>query len=109
MGLSYDRPLHSVHGHVPYIRMLDAAEAKSLQVDWEKGETVCVIAFGSLQVRVANIFKVYIHFTVEDTGRGLSETEKELLFARFSQASPRTHIHYGTLTTPPEDRRTTNP
>lgn len=34
-------------------------------------------------------------FSVEDTGRGLSDAEHELLFARFSQASPRTHIDYG--------------
>lgn len=34
-------------------------------------------------------------FTVQDTGRGLSASEHELMFARFSQASPRTHIDYG--------------
>lgn len=30
--------------------------------------------------------EVYIQFTVKDTGRGLSEDEKKLLFLRFSQA-----------------------
>ncbi len=39
--------------------------------------------------------KVYLHFAVEDTGRGLTEDEKKLLFIRFSQASPRTHVQYG--------------
>ncbi|KAF2170084.1 hypothetical protein M409DRAFT_64452 [Zasmidium cellare ATCC 36951] len=39
--------------------------------------------------------KVYIHFAVRDTGRGLSPEEKKLLFIRFSQASPRTHVQYG--------------
>lgn len=39
--------------------------------------------------------KVYIIFAVRDTGRGLSDPERDLLFARFSQASPRTHIDYG--------------
>ena len=38
---------------------------------------------------------VYIHFAVRDTGRGLSESEMKLLFLRFSQASPRTHVQYG--------------
>jgi hypothetical protein len=38
---------------------------------------------------------VFIQFSVKDTGRGLSEEERGSLFARFSQASPRTHIHYG--------------
>lgn len=39
--------------------------------------------------------EVYIHFAVQDTGRGLDEHEKKLLFLRFSQASPRTHVQYG--------------
>lgn len=39
--------------------------------------------------------EVYIHFAVEDTGRGLSTEEKKTLFLRFSQASPRTHVQYG--------------
>jgi PAS domain S-box-containing protein len=39
--------------------------------------------------------KVFVHFSVRDTGRGLSPEEKKLLFMRFSQASPRTHVQYG--------------
>lgn len=39
--------------------------------------------------------RVYIHFSVQDTGRGLSPEEKKMLFMRFSQASPRTHVQYG--------------
>jgi signal transduction histidine kinase len=38
---------------------------------------------------------VYIYFAVQDTGRGLDDLEKKQLFQRFSQANPRTHIHYG--------------
>ena len=39
--------------------------------------------------------EVFIHFAVQDTGRGLSDSEMKLLFHRFSQASPRTHVQYG--------------
>ncbi|KAI1436789.1 hypothetical protein GGR50DRAFT_170129 [Xylaria sp. CBS 124048] len=39
--------------------------------------------------------KINLHFTVKDTGRGLDDHEMKLLFQRFSQASPRTHVQYG--------------
>ncbi|EHL03523.1 putative Autoinducer 2 sensor kinase/phosphatase luxQ [Glarea lozoyensis 74030] len=38
---------------------------------------------------------IFLLFAVEDTGRGLDEKEKVLLFQRFRQASPRTHVQYG--------------
>ena len=38
---------------------------------------------------------IFLHFAVQDTGRGLSDSEKKLMFLRFSQASPRTHVQYG--------------
>ncbi|KAK4988682.1 hypothetical protein LTR50_003761 [Elasticomyces elasticus] len=38
---------------------------------------------------------VYIVIKVTDTGRGLTDDEKKLLFQRFSQASPKTHVEYG--------------
>jgi PAS domain S-box-containing protein len=39
--------------------------------------------------------EIYLYFAVKDTGRGLDEEEKKLLFLRFSQASPQTHVQYG--------------
>lgn len=38
---------------------------------------------------------INIHCSVEDTGRGLSEEELKILFQRFQQATPRTHVQYG--------------
>ena len=38
---------------------------------------------------------VYLNFAVQDTGKGLSESEKKMLFLRFSQANPKTHVQYG--------------
>lgn len=45
--------------------------------DWGDGETL------------------YILFRVQDTGCGLTTEEKQILFQRFKQASPRTHAQYG--------------
>jgi CheY-like chemotaxis protein len=53
-------------------------EDRHLKDDWKQAEDI-----------------VFLQFNVTDTGRGLSEDERASLFTRFSQASPRTHIHYG--------------
>jgi signal transduction histidine kinase len=38
---------------------------------------------------------LYLTFSVADTGRGLSNEEKAILFQKFTQASPETHVNYG--------------
>lgn len=38
---------------------------------------------------------IYLCITVQDSGCGLDEKERNTLFKRFSQASPRTHVQYG--------------
>ncbi|KAF3767951.1 hypothetical protein M406DRAFT_90515 [Cryphonectria parasitica EP155] len=38
---------------------------------------------------------LYIRFKVQDSGCGLTAEEKQILFQRFKQASPRTHAQYG--------------
>jgi hypothetical protein len=38
---------------------------------------------------------LFLGFSVADTGSGLSESEKALLFQRFTQASPETHVVHG--------------
>jgi PAS domain S-box-containing protein len=38
--------------------------------------------------------RFYLHCSVTDTGPGLSDEELKLLFQRFQQASPRTHVQY---------------
>jgi PAS domain S-box-containing protein len=39
--------------------------------------------------------ELFLRFRVQDTGCGLTVEEKQVLFQRFSQASPRTHAQYG--------------
>ncbi|KAI1407279.1 hypothetical protein F5Y13DRAFT_175205 [Hypoxylon sp. FL1857] len=38
---------------------------------------------------------IFLSFSVKDTGKGLTRDEKALVFNRFAQASPKTHIEYG--------------
>lgn len=38
---------------------------------------------------------MYLTFSVHDTGSGLTDEERALLFQRFTQASPETHVNYG--------------
>ena len=38
---------------------------------------------------------LFLSFSVSDTGSGLSDDERALLFQKFTQASPVTHVNYG--------------
>ncbi|KAI9753971.1 MAG: hypothetical protein M4579_004931 [Chaenotheca gracillima] len=74
---SVERPSKAVTPVVSYFPARPRREDSTAGTDWGSGE------------------EIFIHFAIEDTGRGLSENEKKLLFLRFSQASPRTHVQYG--------------
>ncbi|XP_044719958.1 histidine kinase-, DNA gyrase b-, and HSP90-like ATPase domain-containing protein [Hirsutella rhossiliensis] len=39
--------------------------------------------------------RINLHCSVEDTGPGLDKEELKVLFQRFQQATPRTHVQYG--------------
>jgi len=86
IGASEDRPSLSsngstskkvVHPDVSYFPTRSKQKDMTTGGDWGTGK------------------EIYLYFAVKDTGRGLDENEKKLLFLRFSQASPRTHVQYG--------------
>ncbi|KAH7395319.1 hypothetical protein DE146DRAFT_697545 [Phaeosphaeria sp. MPI-PUGE-AT-0046c] len=62
---------------IQYVPQKSLREDYLEQPEWGDGETF------------------YLHFTVRDTGCGLTREHKEKLFMRFSQASPRTYVQYG--------------
>ena len=74
-GASLERPVRD--GTISYFPPRTQKPDLTESPDWGDGE------------------QVYMHVAVEDTGRGLTNDEKKLLFMRFSQASPRTHVQYG--------------
>lgn len=77
VGASLERPSKHEPNHVSYFPTRAKRKDLTKSAEWGSGE------------------KVFIHFAVQDTGRGLTQDETKLLFLRFSQASPRTHVQYG--------------
>ncbi|KAF1926105.1 uncharacterized protein M421DRAFT_224907 [Didymella exigua CBS 183.55] len=77
LSVALTRPTHNADGRVSYIPRSSGHEAKTLLADWEQGQSV------------------FVRFSVQDTGTGMTDAQHHLLFTRFSQASPRTHIDYG--------------
>ncbi|KAF1831606.1 hypothetical protein BDW02DRAFT_600665 [Decorospora gaudefroyi] len=77
LSASRERPSASPAPTVSYFPMRAKRTDQTFGPDWGDGE------------------EIFLEFAVQDTGRGLTPEEKNLLFQRFSQASPRTHITYG--------------
>lgn len=75
IGASKDKPTTSAEG-IQYLDFRMNREDLTQRREWGDGE------------------ELYLHFSVADTGCGLTVDEKKLLFMRFSQA-PRTMVHYG--------------
>ncbi|KAF1939000.1 hypothetical protein EJ02DRAFT_457342 [Clathrospora elynae] len=77
LSASRERPSASDAPTVDYFPMRAKRTDQTIGPDWGDGE------------------EIFLEFAVQDTGRGLTPEEKKLLFQRFSQASPRTHVQYG--------------
>lgn len=77
LSASLERPSASSKPCVSYFQMRAKRMDQTLGPDWGDGE------------------EIYLEFAVQDTGRGLSPEELKVLFQRFQQASPRTHVQYG--------------
>jgi hypothetical protein len=77
LSASRERPSLRSRPTVNYFPMRAKRVDQTCGPDWGDGE------------------EIFLEFAVQDTGRGLTPDEKKLLFQRFSQASPRTHVQYG--------------
>ncbi|KAF2419904.1 hypothetical protein EJ08DRAFT_702707 [Tothia fuscella] len=69
------QPTKTIRGH-DYLPAHQCREDLTAKPEWGDGEVI------------------YLEFAVEDSGRGLTVDEMQLLFMRFSQA-PKTHVNYG--------------
>ena len=77
LDASLTKPSASVGEDVVFIPQRASRPEHHFTTEWGNGQTL------------------YLHFTVRDSGLGLSPDEKSLLFQRFSQASPKTYKQYG--------------
>ncbi|KAH6621951.1 glycosyl hydrolase family 88-domain-containing protein [Boeremia exigua] len=76
LAASVSEPV-STPGGIQFIHTKLVSDNHHLEQDWQQGTTQ------------------FVQFSVSDTGRGLTQEQTTSLFKRFSQASPRTHVHYG--------------
>jgi signal transduction histidine kinase len=77
VGVSREPPTNQNSSDFEYIPTKSYVANVTNGEDWGSGE------------------ELFLHFKVQDTGCGLTVEEKQVLFKRFSQASPRTHAQYG--------------
>jgi PAS domain S-box-containing protein len=78
ISASTSKPSSALAPPVQYSTHRNAVEANPTDGhDWGDGEIL------------------YLQFTVKDTGPGLQEDDRKMLFNRFNQVSPRTHVQYG--------------
>lgn len=77
MGAALTRPSEDNPYGVKFVNKSSTSPDQTTKAEWGTGEVL------------------YISITVEDTGRGLSESEMSNLFHLFAQASPKTHQTYG--------------
>ncbi|KAK0712313.1 hypothetical protein B0T21DRAFT_376400 [Apiosordaria backusii] len=64
---------------------VDAVKTTALGSEDQESDAATSVSTGDL----------YLYFHVQDSGCGLTQEEKQILFQRFKQASPRTHAQYG--------------
>ena len=72
----------------------------SISTDRPKPEVISYARTGqrrgdSTNLPVSPEKTVYIQYSIEDTGPGMTREETNMLFGRFKQGSPRTHAQYG--------------
>lgn len=77
LGASKDVSQAQVAGIEYFTDEMDAKDDITDKAEWGDGE------------------KFNLHLSVSDTGPGLTDEERAMLFQRFRQTSPRTHVEYG--------------
>ncbi|PVH76512.1 hypothetical protein DL98DRAFT_592105 [Cadophora sp. DSE1049] len=77
MGASTSKPSETNPLNVQYVRKSNTSPDQTTRSEWGTGEIL------------------YLCITVQDTGRGLDESEIKNLFHLFAQASPKTYQTYG--------------
>jgi len=77
MGASTSKPSETNPLNVQYVRKSNSSPDQTTKAEWGTGEVL------------------YLCITVQDTGRGLDESEIKNLFHLFAQASPKTYQTYG--------------